>query len=75
MLRASARDAAKERESGTNVVMKTPEMVVFEGYRAKAGAKLAGMKTSGGSGKKKGGKERTRRTARAAAWKTKRGKK
>jgi nucleolar protein 12 len=73
-LRAAARDAAKERERGTKVV-KTPEMVVFEGYRAKVGAKPTGMKTSGGSGKKKGGRERTRRTARATAWKTKGGKK
>ncbi|KAI9769680.1 MAG: Nucleolar protein 12 [Geoglossum simile] len=73
-LRASARDAAKERGRAAKVVM-TPEMVVFEGYRAKAGAKPTGMKTSGGSGKKKGGKERTRRTARTTAWKTKGGKK
>ncbi|KAH0551537.1 hypothetical protein GP486_007247 [Trichoglossum hirsutum] len=61
-LRSSTRGAAREA-------------LVFEGYRARSGARpAAGMKISGGSGKRKGGKERTRRTARAAAWKSKGGK-
>jgi nucleolar protein 12 len=69
-LRASAHDATKVKRGGPIAAMKTPETVVFEGYRAKSGARLPGMRISGGSGKKKGGKERSRRTARAAAWKT-----
>ncbi|KAI9782114.1 MAG: Nucleolar protein 12 [Geoglossum umbratile] len=73
-LRVSTRDAAKEREKCANVAGAS-EMTVFEGYRAKAGANPTGMKPSGGSGKKKGGKDRVRRTARAAAWKSKGGKK
>jgi nucleolar protein 12 len=69
-LRGSVRSAVMKGDRGISVAKRTPEMVVFEGYRAKSGARPTGMKISGGSGRRKGGKERTRRTARAAAWKS-----
>ncbi|KAH0545065.1 hypothetical protein FGG08_000836 [Glutinoglossum americanum] len=74
-LRASVREAAKERRGSIGATIKTPEVVVFEGYRALSGAKPTGMRMPGGSRKKQRGKERTRRTARAAAWKANGGKK
>ena len=64
--------AAKVAKGGRGVgVPRTPEMVVFEGYRASSKAGKAGVK-AGGSGKKKG-KPRTRSSKRGAAWKASRG--
>lgn len=52
---------------------KSPESIVFEGYRASSKTGKAGLKL-GGSGKKKG-KPRTRSSVRGSAWKASGGKK
>lgn len=44
--------------------MKTPESIVFEGYRAKGGQKPTGLQA-----KKKGGKPGTRSSKRGTAFK------
>lgn len=55
--------------------MKTPESIVFEGYRASAkSGKPKDLKMGGGGGKKKG-KPRTRSSKRATEWKKGGGKK
>ncbi len=60
-------------DRGLRNVVKTPESVVFEGYRASSRNGKEGMKM-GGSGKKKG-KPRSRSSKRGAAWKKSKGKK
>jgi len=62
------------RSSGTGIggVMKTPESIVFEGYRASAKAGKPKDLKFGGGGKKKG-KPAKRGTTRAAEWRKKSG--
>lgn len=56
--------------------MKTPESIVFEGYRASAkSGKPKDLKMGGGGGGKKKGKPRTRSSKRATEWKKGGGKK
>jgi len=65
-----------EVAKGGNGVMKTPESIVFEGYRASAkSGKPKDLKMGGGGGGKKKGKPRTRGANRATAWKKAGGKK
>jgi nucleolar protein 12 len=56
-------------------ILKTPESIVFEGYRAsqKTG-KPKNLKLGGSGGKKKKGKLRTRSSRRASEWKKSGGK-
>lgn len=55
--------------------LKTPEAIVFEGYRASAqNGKPAGLKLGSGGGKKKG-KPRTRSSKRGSEWKKSGGRK
>lgn len=79
------RDGAEERQrerkpqQGTERKgmegLKTPEAIVFEGYRASAkSGKPKDLKMGGGGGKKKG-KPRTRSSKRASDWKKGGGKK
>jgi nucleolar protein 12 len=57
-------------------IAKTPESIVFEGYRASAkSGKPAGLKMGGKGGGKKNGKPRTRSSKRASDWKKGGGKK
>ena len=57
-------------------VMKTPESIVFEGYRASAkSGKPRELKMGGGGGGKKKGKPRSRGATRASEWKKSGGKK
>jgi nucleolar protein 12 len=50
-------------------VMRTPESIVFEGYRASAkSGKPRDLKMGGGGGGKKKGKPRTRATKRSTEW-------
>lgn len=51
--------------SGVDWVMKTPEKVIFEGYRATS----ANKPKFGGKGKKSSGKPANRGAKRASAWK------
>ncbi|MCJ1434686.1 Nucleolar protein 12 [Xylographa pallens] len=66
--------AAKLRQGGTMVgrAIKTPESVVFEGYRARGGQKPTGLQVKKGKGK---GKPATRSSRRGAAFKAEGGKK
>jgi nucleolar protein 12 len=51
-------------------ISRTPESIVFEGFRAKSNSKPSGLKLGGkGSGKKGKGKPKTKSSLRAAAWK------
>jgi len=51
-------------------IMKTPEAIVFEGYRASSkSGKPKDLKLGGGGGKKGKGKPRTRSSKRASDWK------
>ena len=51
-------------------IAKTPEKIVFEGYRATSkSGRPKDLKLGGGGGKKTGGKPRTRSTKRATDWK------
>jgi nucleolar protein 12 len=70
--RDSRDDGAKRQKTQILApgVMKTPESIVFEGYRASSNSKVTGFKTGGKGGGKKKGKPRTRSTARASAWKS-----
>lgn len=72
------RGAKTENRTGSGIegIAKTPESIVFEGYRASAkSGKPRDLKMGGGGGKKKGGKPRTRSSQRASAWKKVGGKK
>ena len=56
-------------------IAKTPESIVFEGFRANSNSKPSGLKLGGkGNGKGKG-KPKTRSSKRGAAWKKGSGKK
>ncbi|KAL3417577.1 RNA recognition domain-containing protein [Phlyctema vagabunda] len=79
------RDAAEEKQRDIRPArnteksglegLKTPESIVFEGYRASAkSGKPKDLKMGGGGGKKKG-KPRTRSSKRASDWKKGGGKK
>lgn len=64
--------------AGTGIagIIKTPERIVFEGYRASAkSGKPKDLKMGGGGGGKKKGKPRTRSAKRATDWKKGGGKK
>jgi nucleolar protein 12 len=62
--------------SGIAGISKTPEKVIFEGYRANSGSgRPKDLKLGGGGGGKKSGKPRTRNTKRASEWKKGGGKK
>jgi nucleolar protein 12 len=62
--------------NGTEIVMKTPESIVFEGYRASSkNGRPKDLKLGGKGGGKKQGKPRTRSTKRASEWKKGAGKK
>ncbi len=55
--------------SGIEGIARTPEAIIFEGYRASANnGKPSGLKLGGGGGKKKG-KPRTRSSKRGTEWK------
>ena len=55
---------------------KTPEAIVFEGFRANSKSKPSGLKLGGkGTGKKGKGKPKTKSNNRAAAWRKAGGKK
>ena len=57
-------------------IAKTPENIVFEGFRANSKSKPSGLKLGGkGSGKKGKGKPKTKSSTRAAAWRKAGGKK
>ena len=61
--------AFKGDASGIEGILKTPETIVFEGYRASAkNGKPRDLKMGGGGGKK-GGKPRTRSSKRGTEWK------
>lgn len=56
--------------SGADGVLKTPEAIVFEGYRASSkNGRPKDLKLGGKGGGKKQGKRRTRSTKRASEWK------
>lgn len=62
--------------SGIAGIAKTPENIVFEGYRASAkSGKPKDLKLGSGGGGKKKGKPRTRSSKRATEWKKAGGKK
>jgi nucleolar protein 12 len=68
-------DGDKSR-SGIGGVIKTPENIVFEGYRASAkSGKPKDLKLGGKGGGKKKGKPRTRGAKRASEWRKSGGKK
>jgi len=71
----TARKETRPRKRSEGI-MKTPESIVFEGYRAsqKAG-KPKDLKLGGSGGGKKKGKPRTRSSKRASDWKKSGGKK
>jgi nucleolar protein 12 len=57
-------------------IARTPESIVFEGFRANSKSKPSGLKLGGkGSGKKGKGKPMTRSSMRGSAWKKAGGKK
>jgi nucleolar protein 12 len=65
-----------EGAKGVAGVMRTPESIVFEGYRASAkSGKPRDLKLGGGGGGKKKGNPRTRGAKRASEWKKAGGKK
>lgn len=62
--------------SGIAGISKTPEKIIFEGYRASAGSgKPKDLKMGSGGGGKKKNKPRTRSTKRAGDWRKAGGKK
>ncbi len=64
------------KAEGIAGVLKTPESIVFEGYRASAkSGKPRDLKLGGSGGGKKKGKPRTRGAKRASEWKKSGGKK
>lgn len=71
-------DGKKGELSGKPIegIARTPENIVFEGFRANLKSKPSGLKLGGkGSGKKGKGKPKTRSSMRASAWKRGVGKK
>lgn len=71
-------DGKKGQFSGKHIegIAKTPENIVFEGFRANSKSKPSGLKLGGkGSGKKGKGKPKMRSSMRASAWKKGGGKK
>ena len=74
--RRTSAGGKSEGAKGGNGVMKTPESIVFEGYRASAkSGRPKDLKMGGSGGGKKKGKPRTRGANRATAWKKAGGKK
>jgi nucleolar protein 12 len=75
---AKEQKGSERREGGKAAagVMRTPESIVFEGYRASAkSGKPRDLKLGGAGGGKKKGKPRTRGAKRASEWKKAGGKK
>lgn len=71
-------DGKKDEYGGKGIegIARTPENIVFEGFRASSKSKPSGLKLGGkGSAKKGKGKPTTRSSKRGSAWKKSGGKK
>jgi len=73
------RGDGKKGESGGKAIegiAKTPEAVVFEGFRANSKSKPSGLKLGGkGNGRKGKGRPKTKSSTRAASWRKASGRK